>query len=161
MTFRVLVQGKIYLLCCTSVRICTSNILLQKADICVRVSQAVRKHLGEARCIFAPRASPLALVMARRRPSVLSRRSRRAAPRLATVRVVDWRVQILLPRPRVCDEHLFETTFRRASSLSSLIERVGQVIGVVCGSRSDLHTPDLQQRLHTGRWPWLALAAPT
>ena len=65
------------------------------------------------------------------------------------------------PDPRVCDEHLLETTFQRASSRSSLIKRVGQVIGGVCGSRSDLHTPDLQQRLHAGRRPWLALAAPT
>ena len=60
----------------------------------MRVSQAVRTHLGEARCIFAPRASPLALVAVRRRPSVFLRRSFSGAPRLTAVRLADWRVQI-------------------------------------------------------------------
>ena len=39
-------------------------------------------------------ASPLALVAARRRPFVFDRRSFSGAPRLAAVRLADWRVQI-------------------------------------------------------------------
>ena len=47
--------------------------------------------------------------------------------------------------------------FNAPPPLGSRFERATQVVGGVCGSRSDLHTPDLRQRLHAGRRPWLLL----
>ena len=47
--------------------------------------------------------------------------------------------------------------FNAPPPLGSRFERATQVVGGGCGSRSDLHTPDLRQRLHAGRRPWLLL----
>ena len=47
--------------------------------------------------------------------------------------------------------------FNAPPPLGSRFERATQMVGGVCGSRSDLHTPDLRQRLHAGRRPWLLL----
>ena len=113
--------------------------------------------VGSGSVVHAPRASPLALVVARRRPSVFPRQSRSAAPRLAAVRLADWRVQICSHVPASATNTCLKPHFDAPPPLGSRFERVTQVVGGVCGSRSDLHTPDLRQRLHAGRRPWLLL----
>ena len=64
--------------------------------------------------MHVPRASPLALVVARWRPSVFPRRSRSAAPASLPSEwpIGEFRFCSHVP---VCDEHLLETTFQRAT----------------------------------------------
>ena len=61
------------------------------------------------------------------------------------------RVQILLPRPRVCDEHLLVTTFHRAAPLGSRFERGPQVISGAGGSLARFYTSDHRLRCATPR----------
>ena len=105
----------------------------------------------------APRASPLVLIAVRRRPSVFLSRLFSGAPLVTAVRLADWRVQICSHVPASATNTCLKPHFNAPSPLGSRFERVTQVVGGVCGSRSDLHTPDLWQRLRAGRRPWLLL----
>ena len=107
--------------------------------------------------MHVPRASPLALVAVRRRPSVFLSRLFSGAPLLTAVRLADWRVQICSHVPASATNTCLKPHFNAPPPLGSRFERATQVVGGVCGSRSDLHTPDLRQRLHAGRRPWLLL----
>ena len=72
-------------------------------------------------------------------------------------RTGEFRVSPTSPRLRSATNTCLKPHFNAPPPLGSRFERATQVVGGVCGSRSDLHAPDLRQRLHAGRRPWLLL----
>ena len=106
----------------------------------------------------APRASPLALVAARRRPSVFDRRSFSGAPRLAAVRLADWRVQVCSHVPASATNTCLKPHLNAPPPLGSRFGCAAKVIGGAGGLLLVSARPTIGCAMLHGRRPWLLLA---